>query len=139
MYKGYDSASVELDSGRNEQGQNIQVNEIKNFLIGFYVGLTEAIWRIYELPMHFQSHVIIGLDVHLPHGQNVCFQEGQERPAIENVRHTELLAFFELNRSDPSTREYKYIEIPLHYVWEDSRKNGRREAIEVIKSLHACM
>jgi len=97
MYKGYDSTSVELDSGRNEQCQNIQVNEIKIFLIGRYVGSNEAVWRIYELPMHFQSHVIIRLDVHLPRRQNVYFQEGQECQAIENVRQTKLLALFELN------------------------------------------
>ena len=60
MYKGYDSASVELDSGRNEQ-----INEITNFLSGRYVRSTEAIWCIYELPMHFQSHVVIRLDIHL--------------------------------------------------------------------------
>ena len=70
--------------------------------------------------MHFQSHFIIRHDVHLPRRQNVYFQEGQERQPIENVRHTKLLAFFELNRSDPCAREYKYIEIPLHYVWEDA-------------------
>ena len=100
MYKGYDSTSVELDSGRNEQCQNIQVNEIKKCLIGRYFGSTEAVWRIYELPMHFQSHVIIRLDVHLPRRQNVYFQERQERQAIENVIHTRLSAFFELRRSD---------------------------------------
>jgi hypothetical protein len=27
-----------------------------------------------------------------------------------------------LNRSDPSARKCKYIEIPLQYVWKDSRK-----------------
>jgi hypothetical protein len=97
MYKGYDSTSVELDSGRNEQCQNIQVNEITIFLIGRYVGSTEAVWRIHELPMDFQSHVIIRLDVHLPRRQNVYFQEGQECQAIENVRQTKLLALFELN------------------------------------------
>ena len=50
--------------------------------------------KLYELPMHFQSHVIIRLDIHLPRQQNVHFQEGKERQAIENVRHTKLLAFF---------------------------------------------
>ena len=84
MYKGYDRASVELDSGRSEQRQNIQINEITNLLIGHYVGSTEAIWHIYELPMHFQSHVIIRLDIHLPRRQNVYFQE------VKNVMHLEM-------------------------------------------------
>ena len=58
--------------------------------------------------------------------RNVYFREGQERQAIENARKTKLLAFFELNRSDPSAQEYKYIEIPLHYVWEYSRKKWKK-------------
>ena len=75
MYKGYDSASVELGSERNEPGQEIQIDEVKNFLNGCYVGSTEAVWRIYELPMHFQSHVIVRLDINLPHRQNVYFRD----------------------------------------------------------------
>ena len=31
VYKGYDSASVELGSERNEPGQEIQIDEVKNF------------------------------------------------------------------------------------------------------------
>ena len=42
MYKGYGSASVELGSERNEPGQEIQIDEVKNFLNGRYVGSTEA-------------------------------------------------------------------------------------------------
>ena len=72
--------------------------------------------------MNSQSHVIISFDIHLPRRQNVYFSEGQERQAIENVRHTKLLVCFYLNRPDPPAREYKYIEIRLHYSWEDSRK-----------------
>ena len=50
MYKDYDSASVELGSERNEPGQEIQIDEVTKFLNGRYVGSTEAVWRIYELP-----------------------------------------------------------------------------------------
>ena len=90
----YDSASVELGLERNEPGQEIQIDEVKNFLNGRYVGSTQAVWRIYELPMHFQSHVIVRLDIHLLRRQNVYFREGQERQAIENARQTKLLAFY---------------------------------------------
>ena len=48
------------------------------------MGSTEAIWCIYELPMHCQSHAIIRFDIHLPRRQNVYFQERQKRQAIEN-------------------------------------------------------
>lgn len=66
-------------------------------------------WCIFDYPMHHQSHAIIRLDVHLPHQQNVVFRQGHEREAIENIRRTKLLAFFELNRIDPAARYSLYL------------------------------
>ena len=48
MYKGYDSGSVELGSERNEPGQEIQIDEVKNFLNGRYVGQL----KLYGAPMN---------------------------------------------------------------------------------------
>lgn len=94
---------------------------------GRYVGSTEAVWRIYEYPMHFQSHTIYRLDIHLPQRQNVLFREGQLQQAIDNPKQTKLLAFFQLNSEDPSAEPYKYTEIPLHFTWyADSKKWKKR-------------
>lgn len=66
------------------------------------MGSTEAMWRIYELSIHFQSHTIIRLDIHLQQKQNIILRKGQERQAVGNPKLTRLLAFFQLNQSDPS-------------------------------------
>lgn len=82
VYKGYDSATVALGNENTNDLLNAQIDEVQNFLSGRYVGSTEAVWRIYENPMHFQSHSIVRLDIHLPNEQNVYFREGQERQAV---------------------------------------------------------
>jgi len=114
VYKGYDSATIEL-CDRND--------EIHNFLNGRYVGSTEAMWRIYEIPMHYQSHAIYRLDIHLPHQQTVYFRTGEESQAAQNVKKTKLLAFFELNILDDRASSYTYVQIPMHYTWNDRDKN----------------
>lgn len=131
VYKGYDSATVEIGNENNAGSSNgqsvtIDIDEIKDFVSGRYVGSTEAIWRILENPMHFQSHSIIRLDIHLPNQQTVLFREGQEQIAAQNAQQTKLLAFFQLNRIDWRAREYKYSEIPLYYVWIDAQKKWQQ-------------
>lgn len=66
-------------------------------------------------------------------------EEGLEQRVTENVKHTTFLPFI-LESIRSIAREYMYIEILLHYVWEDSRKNERKEAIQMIKYLmDVCM
>lgn len=122
VYKGYDCASLEFGVVNGDVNGGIQIDEIQNFLNGRFVGSTEAAWRIFEYPLHFQSHTIIRLDCHLPNRQNVVFREGTERQAVANPSRTKLLAFFELNRNDLSANDLIYTQIPLYYVWNDSRK-----------------
>lgn len=40
VYKGYDSATIRLSSDENHANENLQVDEITNFLNGRYVGST---------------------------------------------------------------------------------------------------
>lgn len=76
--------------------------------------------------MHFQSHTVIRLDIHLPNRQNIIFREGQEHCAAQNVKDTKLLAFFKLNARDAAANQYKYTEISLHYVWIDKEKQWQK-------------
>lgn len=126
VYKGYDSATITV--GDDEQGNNNDrnVDEVNDFVNGRYVGSTEAVWRIFKYDMHFQSHTIVRLDVHLPHRQMVYFRLGQEQGALENVKQTKLLAFFELNCIDESARQFTYTEIPMHFTWVDGNKKWKK-------------
>lgn len=83
-------------------------------------------WRILEYPMDFQSHSIVRLDIHLENSHNVFFREGAEDQALQRPRQTKLLAYFALNRVDVTARQYRYVDIPLHYVWIDKEKKWKR-------------
>ena len=64
IYKGHDCANIQIDEVINH-------DEIKTYLDARYVSSPEAVWRIFQFPMHAQSHSINRLHGHLPHYQHV--------------------------------------------------------------------
>ncbi|XP_054282916.1 uncharacterized protein LOC129000066 [Macrosteles quadrilineatus] len=120
IYKGFDSASIEF---RN--GDTIIYDEVQGYLNARWVGSAEAMWRIQEYPMHHQSHTVVNLECHLEDQQRVIFVQGNEEQALE-PRNTKLMAWFRLNETDESAREYTYCEIPKHNTWQDNGKFWRK-------------
>jgi hypothetical protein len=79
--------------------------------------------------MHDQTHWVTRLAVHLPEMQTVTFQPDRINQAIEKAEHRDstLMAYFDLNSRDPEARQYKYYEIPEHYVFNDQSKWVKRK------------
>ncbi|XP_074596266.1 uncharacterized protein LOC141851422 [Brevipalpus obovatus] len=117
IYKGYDAARVEIVDNRNE---------ILSYLTGRYVGATEAFWRMFAYHMHYQSHSIERLAIHLPSQQQVVFHEGQEMEALVRARNrnTTLTGWFALNQIDPYARQFTYPQIPKYYAWNQPRSKN---------------
>jgi hypothetical protein len=129
--KGVDRARVALGAETTEANSNEAVaaaaqarDEIQDYVDARFITPTEAMWRIFELPMYFQSHSIQRLAVHVEDGQLAYFQEGKE-DAVD-FRHTTLTAWFQLNAEDDNARQYYYMEIPEHYVWKATERRWRR-------------
>jgi len=61
-----------------ELQKRLNHDEISTFLDAYYVSASEAGWRLFEFPMHYQSHTVIHLAFHLPDQQNVCSIDGHE-------------------------------------------------------------
>lgn len=85
VYKGHDRAEVEMvradaggaaDGGADGAGQRV-VDEIKKYLDGRYVSATEAIWRILNFRLHFESPSVERLPVHAEGGHLVIFPENR--------------------------------------------------------------
>ena len=114
-HKGPDRATIEIQ----------QRNEVSEFRDCRYISASEAIWRIFEIPIHHQEPPVMSLQVHLPGHHMVVFNPNE---TIESVRaravhkKTMLTAFFEINRSNPLARLYTYQELPLHFVWNRNTK-----------------
>ena len=64
IYKGNDRTTVHIDG---------EDNEISQYLQGRYIGPSEAVWRLFEYPVHEEFPPVIQLAVHLPGQQPVYF------------------------------------------------------------------
>ena len=79
-------------------------------------------YRIYEFPLHEQSHAIYRLAVHLPGEEYVCFEEGSEEKMIDKNIKTTLTSWFDLNKIDKNACNYLYSEVPNFYVFNNINK-----------------
>ena len=103
-------------------------DEVQHFQTHRYLSCYEADWRLRATLITDCSHVIVRLPVHLPLQQMVYFMEGEEEEALRSAedRHSQLQAWFQLNRIDSFARSLKYVDIPVHYVWNNSERTWRR-------------
>ena len=117
-------ASVGVDIADKE-------DEIKKFVNSRFITASECMWRFFSFDVHGHDPSIQHLAVHEHNQQSVTFKENNVAQALNNAQKTTLLGWFHLNREDDRARQYKYHEIPKHYVWNKSkykwteRKHGR--------------
>ena len=142
VYKGPDMASVAVASGNDMESQEANVNknhkshpehvdEIEKYVNSRFITASEGFWRICAFDVHGREPSIQCLAVHEENSQIITFNERNPGAALSNPQDTTLLAWFKLNKSDPEAVNYKYHEIPEHYVWNQNchkwtkRKKGR--------------
>jgi hypothetical protein len=80
IYKGGDRATLRVDQADND--------EISQYLHGRYVGPSEALWWLFEYPVHEEYPPVIHLPIHLPSQQPVYFDSdisSQELPGCIRV------------------------------------------------------
>jgi hypothetical protein len=91
------------------------------------VGSCEACARIYGFSVAKQYPPVKELYVHLKDEQTVYFEEGNEEAVVAGNRHTELNAFFKLNKylkaqNLPIEEMPMYVDVPETYTWESKTK-----------------
>ena len=100
----------------------------------------EAVWRLFEFPLHDKSHSIIRLAVHLPNMQSVYFSEGNELDTLDraSTKDTTLTSWFKLNRDSSDARVYLYHDIPNHFVFDrDNKWKCRQQGERVIGRMYS--
>ena len=106
-------------------------DEIKKFVNSRFITVSECMWRFFSFDVHGRDPSIHRLAVHEHNQQTVTFNENDVAQALKNAQKTTLLGWFKLNSEDHKARQYKYHEIPEHYVWNrckykcSARKQGR--------------
>ena len=105
------------------------MNEIQAYLSGRLLSAAEATFRILGLRLHQEYPCVERLDLHLPAENIVVFNPmDDEADILEQMpaATTKLLQWFVLNETDPDARQWRYVDIPEHYVWQDRHWQPRR-------------
>ncbi len=56
-------------------GQQIERDEIQEYIDARYVSVSEAVWRIFKMKLHGRFPTVQRLQVHLPNQQTVVLSE----------------------------------------------------------------
>ncbi|KAL3123191.1 hypothetical protein niasHT_010361 [Heterodera trifolii] len=127
VHKPPDRARLELEE-KNDH------DEVKEFIDARYVCPQEAVWRIFELPMYDRSHCIMSLPVHLQ-GEHICyFDENMEEEEIRKriANGSELMAYFELNKTNVVAKTLFYHQIPEKFCFKKGKWTERKAYFNTI-------
>ncbi len=98
---------------------NVELNEIQSYLSGRLLSCAEATFRILGLKLHQEWPAVERLDLHLPYQNTVVFNPMDDDIEQQLPSSTsKLLQWFALNQRDVSARQWRYVDIPEHYVWK---------------------
>jgi hypothetical protein len=120
VHKGNDQVAFQL------QEKDSTLDEVDSFQMGRYISSNEAIWRIFEFPIHEHYPPVFHLNVHLENGQRVLFSKENMLEQVSNASKTSLTAFFDLCKTDPFARNLLYPDVPRYYTWNSSNKTFLR-------------
>ena len=86
-------------------------NEIKAYLDSWFIGPTEACWKIFEFNMHGKSLAVQHLPIHLPNEHYVNFHAHQTVNKVlarQNVEKTQLTTWFDYNSAHNDGLDFTY-------------------------------
>jgi hypothetical protein len=99
--------------------QNETNDEIQAYLNCHFICPYEAVWRLFQFPIHSRNPPVERLQVHLPFQQNVVFSGSESLHSVlrrPGINKTMLTEWFECNKKDSNARELCYSEFPSKYV-----------------------
>ena len=130
IYKGNDLATIEM-SRSEAVNEN---DEVARHLNTRYVGPSEALWRLFEFPVHEEFPPVQKLAVHLSGEEPFFFPEDWTVTQIQEkqeVFRTTLSAFFEYNERNTDGRNRKYQDFPAAYVFKDYQWRPRQRGFTI--------
>ncbi|XP_030745097.1 uncharacterized protein LOC115874142 [Sitophilus oryzae] len=131
VHKEVDSVTIKVHGG----SRVAEWNEIRNYQDCRYMSSMEAAWRLFEFPLTRRSHSVVCLPVHLPLEQDIIFDPDLDELDEQFLaRRSKLMAYFDLNVTSVEARQYKYVDIPEHFVWQTRNaswvaRTGRRTKV----------
>ncbi|XP_012828257.1 PREDICTED: uncharacterized protein LOC105949497 [Erythranthe guttata] len=125
-----------LDNGfvvpYNHGGAEIR-DEIKMYYDCRYLSACEAMWRLFNIDIHYRDPSVIRLSFHLPDHQPIVFNENQSLQSVldrPSAKKTMFLAWFEANKNYPHARDLRDACYVLGLLDDD------KEYIDAIKEVN---
>ena len=127
VYKGFDRVSLRIRYVVTKDGGTeglMDINEVDDWVDGRFLSAIESAWRLHGFPIHFRSHAVQRLSIHLKEAHSVFFEEKateeELRGAVDAsiLKGTKLTAFFDLCKTDPFAATLLYKDVPKHYVYK---------------------
>jgi len=92
-----------------------------------YISSNEAIWRIFNFPIHERDPAVVHSSVHLENGQRVYFTEQTALQQALSAPKTTLTEFFklcsQLDIFGRFARTLMYSDVPRFFTWNRQSKN----------------
>ncbi|GBP35444.1 hypothetical protein EVAR_94895_1 [Eumeta japonica] len=76
----------------------------------------------FSFPIHEREPAVQHLAVHLENGQRVYFTKDSARKIASEPPQNTLTAFFQLCQTDPFAKTLLYVDVPIYYTWDKTRK-----------------
>ena len=119
IYKGSDRSTMEFQTN---------VDEIKRYVSGRYIGSAEAVWRLFEFAVHGETPSVKHLPIHLPGGHMVSFDSSAPMDEVADridEQRTLLMSFFDYNTHHPEAQSYLYQDFPTAFTWDPRSKEWK--------------
>jgi hypothetical protein len=100
-------------------------DEIQAYLNCRFICPYEAVWRLFQFPIHSRTPAVERLQVHLPLQHHVFFSGNQSLSSVlgrPGINKTMLTEWFERNRVDVNARDLFYSQFPNKYVRDPKQK-----------------
>ena len=126
--KGPDRAQTETLSADDK------CDERKVYQTGRCISPEEACHRLFNYNITHITPPVLRLAIHLPQEQTIYFSSDNTLENEQQACKTTLTEYFKLNKiKDEISKTLLYHEIPEHYTWDKSQKNGNLGNDKLIK------
>ncbi|KAL6569855.1 hypothetical protein OROMI_014369 [Orobanche minor] len=120
---------------------NTNNDEISEYVDCRYIYACEAMWRIFEFPIHYRTPHVERLSFHLEGEQTCVFREGDyiDNVLVKNtIAESQFLQWMEINKNNVEARQWLYSEFPQHYVWNGTDRiwTKRQKGFAIARIFH---
>lgn len=129
--KGKDRSHVVFETIKGEKvNANLkkrkEVDEIQEYLDCRHLVPHEALWRLFEFPLHCKMPSVERLEIHLPDMNTITYKAKTNLKSImsnsEELKKTMLTEWFVANQMYPQAHQLTYCDFPSGWTWDKTEK-----------------